>query len=89
MGGCSSGTCERRNKTRKDEFCSVAFRRKACQSIDEAQLGLDECLRHYNRERAYSGKYCYGKTPMRMFAGSIPLTREKLFGRNESDGQGA
>ena len=46
-------------------------------------------LGQYNNERTHSGKYCYGKTPMRTFMDSIPLAREKLFGHDESDGQGA
>jgi len=44
---------------------------------------------YYNNERTHSGKYCYGKTPMRTFVDSLPLAREKLFGHDESDGQGA
>jgi len=73
----------------KDEFYSVAFRRKVYRSVEEIQLDLDEWLGQYNNERTHSGKYCYGKTPMRTFVDSIPLAREKLFGHHESDGQGA
>ena len=36
-----------------------------------------------------SGKYCCGKTPIQAFVDSIPLAREKLFGHDEPDGQGA
>jgi len=49
---------------------------------------LDAWLAHYNSERTHSGKYCYGKTPMRALVDSIPLARERLFGHDESDGQG-
>jgi predicted component of type VI protein secretion system len=58
-------------------------------SIDEIQLDLDEWVRQYNHERTHSGKYCYGKTPMQTFKDSIPLTKEKLFGYDVSDGQPA
>jgi len=85
----TNGICERFNKTCRDEFCSVAFRRKVYRSIDEIQLDLDAWLGQYNNERTHSGKYCYGKTPMQTFVGSIPLAKERLFGHDESDGQGA
>jgi len=85
----TNGICERFNKTCKDEFCSVAFRRKVYRSVEEIQLDLGAWLAHYNNERAHSGKYCYGKTPMRTFVDSLPLARKKLFGHDESDGQGA
>jgi len=67
----------------------VAFRHKVYRSVDEVQVDLDEWLRHYNNERTHSGKYCYGKTPMRTFMDSIPLARERLLGCDESGGQGA
>ena len=85
----TNGICERFNKTCKDEFYSVAFRKKVYQSINEIQLDLDEWLRQYNYERTHSGKYCYGKTPMQTFKESVPLAKEKLFGYNTSDGQTA
>jgi hypothetical protein len=37
--------CERFNKTCKDEFYSIAFRKKVYRSIDEIQLDLDEWIR--------------------------------------------
>ena len=49
---------------------------------------MDVWLGQYNNERTHSGKYCYGKTPIRTFVDSIPLAREKLFGHDESDGLG-
>jgi len=58
---------------KKNGFRSVAFRGKICPGIDEVQLDLDEWLRHYNHERAQSGKCCRGKALMRTFADSIPL----------------
>ena len=68
---------------------AVAFRRKVYRSVEEIQLDLDAWLVHYNNERTHSGKHCYGKTPMQTFVDSIPLARERLFGHDESDGQGA
>ena len=67
----------------------MAFRCKVYRSVDEVQVDLDEWLCHYNNERTHSGKYCYGKTPMRTFMDSIPLVRERLLGRDESGGQDA
>jgi hypothetical protein len=85
----TNGICERFNKTCKDEFYSVAFRKKVYRGIDEIQLDLNEWVRQYNEERTHSGKYCYGKTPMQTFIDSIPLASEKLFGYDVSDGQSA
>ena len=31
-----------------------------------------------NEARPHSGKYCFGKTPMRTFLDSIPLAKEKM-----------
>jgi len=69
----TNGICERFNKTCKDEFYSVAFRRKVYRDVEEIQLDLNVWLCHYNNERTHSGKYCYGKTPMRTFVDSIPF----------------
>ena len=74
----SNGICERFNKTCKEEFYSIAFRRKVYWGIEEIQLDLDEWVRQYNHERTHRGKYCYGKTPMQTFTDSIPLAKEKL-----------
>ena len=84
----TNGICERFNKACKNEFYSAAFQRKVYRSIDEIQLDLDLLLRQYNNERVHSGKCCCGKTPMQTFVDLIPLSREKLFGHNESDGHG-
>jgi hypothetical protein len=81
--------CERFNKTCKDEFYSIAFRKKVYRSIEEIQLDVDEWVWRYNHERTHSGKYCYGKTPMQTFTDSISLAKEKLFGYDVSDGQSA
>jgi hypothetical protein len=39
---------------------------------------LDAWVDNYNRERPHSGKYCFGKTPMKTFEDSMPMTKEKL-----------
>jgi transposase InsO family protein len=85
----ANGTCEGFNKTCKDGFYPAAFRKKAYRSIKELQAGLDEWVRQYNYERAHSGKYCYGRTPVQTFTGSVPLAKEKLFGYDASGGQPA
>jgi hypothetical protein len=85
----TNGICERFNKTCKDEFYSIAFRRKVYRNISEIQLDLDEWVRQYNYERTHSGKDCYGKTPMQTFKDSISLAKDKLFGYDVSDGQSA
>ena len=44
----TNGICERFNKTCKDEFYSVAFRRKVYRSDEEIQLDLDAWLNIIN-----------------------------------------
>jgi transposase InsO family protein len=73
----TNGICERFQKTVLDEFYRVAFRRKVYNSLDELQDDLDNWLREYNEQRSHSGKYCFGKTPMRTFLDTIPLAKEK------------
>ncbi|WP_208453779.1 hypothetical protein [Burkholderia gladioli] len=34
-------------------------------------------MQSYNTERAHSGKYCYGKTPMQTFVESAKLAQAK------------
>jgi hypothetical protein len=48
----------------KDEFYSIAFRKKIYHSLEELQQDVDEWLLVYNRQRLHSGRYCYGKTSM-------------------------
>jgi len=73
----SNGICERLNRTIKEEFYSVAFRKKLYTSLDELQADLDEWIKYYNTQRPHSGKYCYGKTPMETFLSSKYLAEEK------------
>jgi transposase InsO family protein len=74
----SNGICERFHKTILNEFYRVAFRKKVYNTIEELQADLDAWVDNYNRERPHSGKYCFGKTPMKTFEDSMPMTKEKL-----------
>jgi transposase InsO family protein len=78
----SNGICERFHKTVLDEFYRVAFRRKIYNNLDELQADLDTWIKQYNEERVHSGKYCFGKTPMKTFLDSIPLVKEKMLNNN-------
>lgn len=73
----TNGICERFHRTMKDEFYSIAFRKKLYQSLDELQIDVNEWLRKYNEFRPHSGKYCYGKTPMQTFLDSKHIAIEK------------
>lgn len=42
------------------------------------QKDLDEWMQDYNENRPHSGKYCYGKTPMKTFEDSLPLAKAKM-----------
>jgi len=77
----TNGICERFHRTVQEEFYSVAFRKKLYTSLEELQLDLDQWLREYNEERAHSGKYCFGKTPLTAFQDSVHLAREKMLDR--------
>ena len=73
----SNGMCERFHKTVKDEFYSVAFRKRLYTSLDELQADLDAWLVYFNTERPHSGRYCYGKTPLATFEDARALAKEK------------
>lgn len=73
----SNGICERLNRTIKEEFYVIAFRKKLYTSLEMLQADLDEWLEYYNNERPHSGKYCYGKIPMETFLTSKHLAEEK------------
>jgi len=82
----TNGICERFHKTIQDEFYSTAFRKKVYNSIEELQTDLDNWIEDYNLNRSHSGKYCFGKTPMRTFLDSIHLARVKLLGEAKIEG---
>jgi len=56
----------------------VAFQKKSYRSIGELQADLDLWITDYNRHRSHQGRWCFGKTPMQTFLGTIPLAKEKL-----------
>ena len=74
----TNGICERFHRTIQEEFYAVAFRKKLYRTLEELQTDLDEWLRGYNASREHSGKYCYGKTPLRTFLDSKHLAHEKM-----------
>jgi transposase InsO family protein len=78
----TNGICERLHRTMQEEFYAVAFRKKLYTSLDEMQLDLDEWMKYYNQDRAHSGRYCYGKTPMETFKESLILARQKMIGQS-------
>jgi transposase InsO family protein len=58
----TNGICERfHKKTMKTECYEIMFRRKIYTEQTEIQQDIELWLEFYNRERAHSGKYCYGK----------------------------
>jgi transposase InsO family protein len=77
----TNGICERFHRTIQDEFYSVAFRKKLYPSLEELQLDVDAWMHQYNEERAHSGKYCFGKTPLATFRDSTHLAHEKMLDR--------
>ncbi|MWP70082.1 hypothetical protein GQ592_08740, partial [Gilliamella sp. Lep-s21] len=43
----------------------------------EIQNDIEQWLEFYNRERAHSGKYCYGKTPWQTWNDAKGVVKEK------------
>ena len=84
----TNGICERFHRTMQDEFYSIAFRKKMYNSLEEMQKDIDQWIQLYNNERAHSGRYCFGKTPMQTFIDSKELATVKdvnnLFGQNNN-----
>ena len=73
----TNGICERFHKTIKNEFYSIAFRKKIYLTLEELQTDVNEWLYKYNNYRPHSGRYCYGKTPIQTFNDSKYLALEK------------
>ena len=73
----TNGICERFHRTIKDEFFSIAFRKKLYTTLEELQQDVDLWIQHYNQERTHSGKYCFGKTPLQTFQNAKHLAEEK------------
>jgi len=79
----TNGICERFHKTIKDEFYSIAFRKKIYLTVEELQQDLDEWLDRYNNRRTHQGKRCQGRTPMATFNENLPMAREKMINKEE------
>jgi transposase InsO family protein len=81
----TNGICERFHRTMQEEFYAIAFRKKIYSSLEELQQDIDQWLKFYNHQRAHSGRYCFGKTPMQTFKDSKGLAKAKdvnnLFGQ--------
>lgn len=80
----TNGICERFHRTIKDEFYSIAFRKKIYHTLEELQRDVEEWVDMYNNERPHSGRYCYGKTPMQTFRESKHLAEEKMLSRQQA-----
>jgi hypothetical protein len=76
----TNGICERFHKTMKNECYDVMFRKKIYSSVDDVQEDANQWLEFYNKERAHSGKHCYGKTPWQTWQDSKDLAKEKELG---------
>lgn len=74
----TNGICERFHKTMLNEFYRVTFRKKIYRTLEELQADLDAWMEEYNQQRSHQGRWCYGKTPMQTFMGSVSLAKEKI-----------
>ncbi len=75
----TNGACERLNQIIKDEFYSVAFRRKLYHSLEELQIDLDSFMNDYNKKRTNQGKRCQGKTPYETFLKGVEIYKQMVF----------
>lgn len=57
----TNGICERFNKTMKEEFFDIAFRKKLYSSLEELQTDADHWLKHYNEQQPHSGSIAMEK----------------------------
>lgn len=73
----TNGICERFHRTMKQEFYDIAFRKKIYASLEELQVDVDHWIAKYNETRPHSGRFCYGKTPMKTFREAKYLATEK------------
>jgi len=79
----TNGICERFHKTIKDEFYSIAFRKKIFRTVEDLQQDLDTWMDRYNTRRTHQGKRCLGRTPMATFSENLPMAQEKMINREE------
>lgn len=80
----TNGICERFNRTVQNEFYAIAFRKKIYTTIEQLKTDLDAWMNSYNTERAHSGKYCFGKTPMQTFIEGITVARKYQLQNHET-----
>lgn len=69
----TNGFCERFNRTLKEEFFSVAYRKTLYESVQQLQDDLDRWLAFYNEQRSHQGYRTRGRTPAQAFADGLPL----------------
>jgi len=69
----TNGFCERFNRTLKEEFFSVAYRKTLYESVQQLQDDLDRWLDFYNEQRSHQGYRTKGRTPAQAFAEGLPL----------------
>jgi len=67
----TNGFCERFHRTVKEEFFSIAFRKKLYESLDQLQQDLDQYIEFYNRERSHQGYRTQGRTPYQAFVDAM------------------
>ena len=67
----TNGFCERFHRTLKEEFVSVALRKKIYGSLQELQEDLDTWLRFYNEEWSHQGYPTQGRTPWQVFQDGV------------------
>ena len=79
----TNGICERFNRSMKQEFYDIAFRKKLYHNLEKLQIDVEHWLRQYNETRPHSGKYCYGKTPMQTFKDAKTIVQAKAIGFEE------
>ena len=70
----STGFCARFQRTVKEEFFAVAFRKTFYESVAQLQTDLDQYLEFYNRERPHQGYRTKGRTPHQAFMDGVTLT---------------
>lgn len=82
----TNGICERFNRTVKNEFYDIAFRKKIYSSLEQLQTDLDAWMLDYNTSRTHTGKFCFSRTPMQTFIESTNIAKEHYIeNRTESN----
>ena len=74
----TNGFVERFNRTVKEEFIPVAFRKKVYTALGELQDDFDSWLKHYNYERPHRGYRNLGKRPFDTIKKFIALPKQSV-----------